>query len=60
MRDEQIAALTTKKRGYNERFLRMVDASQPGTERQTVPLGIDDDGKPIVAVCWRGVKNGEG
>jgi hypothetical protein len=54
MTDEEIAALSDEeKRIWTETFLRMVDKSQPDTQRQVVRIGTDDDGSPLHIVTWK-------
>jgi hypothetical protein len=36
-----------------EAFLRVMDKSRPEAKRETVPMGFDDDGKPLFIVRWR-------
>jgi hypothetical protein len=35
------------------RLLEMIDKSEPGLVRTPIPLGVDEDGQPLVAIAWR-------
>jgi hypothetical protein len=35
------------------RLLELMDKSSPGLVRTPIPLGVDEDGQPLVAIAWR-------